>query len=125
MTDPTAGLPEEAVRAAAEALDEWLFRMHGLASSCLHYDEARAALAAALPALRDAVAADMRAALQDAIELAEDGIAYVSDYLRDKRGMDDELARLKAVLAEHSGGTPQRGEPGDSDTSAGGDTQAG
>ena len=37
---------DEVVERAGDSLDEWLFRMHGLTSSCNHHDEASAVLTA-------------------------------------------------------------------------------
>jgi len=49
LRDPDTLADDEAlVERVAEAFDEWLFRMHGVTSSCDHKVEARGILAAAL-----------------------------------------------------------------------------
>jgi len=42
---------------------------------------------------------ELRGALGDAIELADEEMYYVSEYFRDKWKLPEELARLRAILA--------------------------
>lgn len=46
----------------------------------------------------------LREALSEAIEMAEDCMQYVSEYLVQKWGYDDDLARIKAALIDGDGG---------------------
>lgn len=57
-----------------------------------------------------ATIAKLHKALEDAVELADDGWGYASIYFREKYAVADDFDRLHRILAEHAApGTPYYG----------------
>jgi len=52
--------------------------------------------------------ARLRKALDDAIELAEAGVGYTSEYFRTKHGMDTEMARITSERAALAAGGEEK-----------------
>jgi hypothetical protein len=59
---------------------------------------ARGTVRSVLPVLRAEEASEMRAALEDALELADDAIGYVSEHFVEKWSMRERLADCRKAL---------------------------
>lgn len=84
---------ERLAEVLAEAFDEWLFRMHGVTSSCRHEVEGQGLAEAAAPVVEQMLAEARAEALREAAEVMPFGYSHARALLIERADAAEREAR--------------------------------